>query len=513
MNKAFKMNLQLFAMKNKDLVLLQKAEIMNKLNKAMKDGDEEAFQTAFTEFTDLLQESVMAEARGMIQAADNTILVGRGVRALTSQETQYYEKVIEAMKSSNPKQALTLIDETLPTTVIEAVFEDIVEAHPLLSEINFQNTGILTEILISNSDGRHLATWGKLCDDIVKELTAGTSVIGLTQNKLSAFIPICKAMLEIGPVWIDRYVRTILLEATSNGLEKAIIVGTGVEEPIGMTKDPNGVFHAVNGYPDLVAVPLNEISPETYGGILAALAVGPNNLYRTINEVLFICNPVDYYTKVMPAVMYRLNDGTWASRFPFPTKVIQSVYVPANKAVIGIGRRYFFGLGTGKGGKIEYSDHYKFLEDDRYYLTKLYGDGKPLDSTSFIVADITAIRPVAPIVRVADYIDARLAEITLTDELTADVNFGVFNENVHAYSCAVADGTVSGDNNVASLTVASNDPNAVIVVKNGAAVVVEANDAYALTLVAGANVITITSTVGATEQEAYVLVITYTPIV
>lgn len=509
----FKMDLQLFAIPNPDLKEQKQQEMKQRLNQALKDGDEEIFAEVFTEYTDMLQEAVLAEARGYVQASDNTILAGRGARVLTSQETKYYEKVIEAMKSGDPKQALTLIDETLPTTVIDAVFDDITEAHPLLAEINFQNTGILTEILISTQDGRFLATWQKLSDDIVKELTAGTDVINLKQNKLSAFIPICKAMLEIGPVWIDRYVRAILAEAIANGLEKAIIIGTGVNEPVGMTKDPNGVFHAQNGYPDLVAVPLNEISPETYGGILAALAVGPSGLYRNVSQVLFICNPVDYYTKVMPAVMYRMPDGTWGSRFPFPTKVIQSVYVPANKAVIGIGRRYFFGLGTGQGGKIEYSDHYKFLEDDRYYLTKLYGDGKPLDSTSFKVVDITAIRPVAPIVRVADYIDARLAEITLTDELTNAVNFGVFNENIHAYSCAIADKTVAGDNNVASMTVTANDPNAVIVVKNGANVVAEANDSYALTLVAGANVITITSTVGATEQEAYVLVVNYTPIV
>ena len=500
-------------MKNKDLLALQKAEIMNKLNQALKDGNDEAFQVAFTEYTDMLQEAVLAEAQGYVQASDNNILAGRGARVLTSQETKYYEKVIEAMKSSNPQQALTLIDETLPTTVIDSIFEDIQEAHPLLTEINFQNTGILTEILISTQDGRHLATWGKLCDTIVKELTAGTDVINLAQNKLSAFIPICKAMLEIGPTWIDRYVRTILLEAISNGLEKAIILGTGVDEPVGMTKDPNGNFNAVTGYPNLVAVPMNEISPDTYGGILAALAVGPTGLYRTVNEVLFICNPVDYYTKIMPAIMKIQPDGSYVSRFPHPTKLIQSVYVPANKAIIGLGKRYFFGLGTGQGGKIEYSDHYKFLEDDRYYLTKLYGDGKPLDSGSFKVIDITNLRPVAPIVRVVDYVDARLDTLAITDELTAAVNIGVFNKNVHAYSGAVADAEAAGDNNVASMTLTTKDPNAVVVVKNGSNVVAKANNAYALTLAAGANVITITSTVDSIEQEAYVIVLTYTPIV
>lgn len=499
-------------MENKDKAIQKKADIMAKINTALKDGNEENFRQAFTEYTDMLQESVLAEAKGIASASDNAILSGRGARVLTSQETKYYEKVIDAMKSSNPQQSLSLIDETLPTTVIDAVFEDVQEVHPLLSEINFQNTGILTEILISTQNGRHLATWGKLCDTIVKELTAGTSRINLKQNKLSAFIPICKAMLDAGPKWIDRYVRIILAESIANGLEKSAIVGTGVDEPVGMTKDPNGVFHAQNGYPDLVATPMNEISPETYGGILASLAVGSNGLYRAVNEVLFICNPVDYYTKIMPAVMSRQPDGSFVTRFPHPTKLIQSVYVPANKAIIGIGKRYFFGLGTGQAGKIEFSDHYKFLEDDRYYLTRLYGDGKPLDSTSFKVVDITNLRPTAPIVRVADYVDARLSSIAIKDEKNAAVNIGIFNENIHAYSGSVADVSVTGDNNVMSMTLATNDPTATVVVKNGDDVVTVSDGAYALTLTEGANIITVTSTVGAVEQEAYVIVINYTPV-
>ena len=129
----------------------------------------------------------MAEAKGLVQSADNTILTGRGVRALTSTETQYYEGIIDAMKSKDPKQALTLIDDSLPKTVIDAVFEDIAESHPLLSAINFQNTGVLTSIIISVLDGRHMATWGKLCDEIVKELLSGFDTIDLTQKKLSAF--------------------------------------------------------------------------------------------------------------------------------------------------------------------------------------------------------------------------------------------------------------------------------------------------------------------------------------
>lgn len=506
-------------MKNLDTLQQKKTEILQRINTAVKDGNEEAFAQAFTEFTDILQEAVMSEARGMVQAADNTILTGRGVRSLTSQETKYYESVIEAMRSSNPQQALTLIDEALPTTVIDAVLEDITEAHPLLSEINFQNTGILTEILVSSLDGRFTAVWGKLCDEIVTELIAGMQVIDLEQNKLSAFIPICKAMLEIGPAWIDRYVRAILMEAIANGLEGAIIDGTGVDEPVGMTKDPNGVFHPQNGYADLVPVALTEITPESYGALIAELAVGPNLLYRNVTEVLFICNPVDYYTKVMPAVMYQNADGTWVSRFPFPTKVIQSVHVSANEAILGIGKRYFFGLGTGKGGKIDYSDHYHFLEDERVYLTKLYGDGKPLDSTSFKVLDITNLKPVPKKVLImndefdvnasiigqpisvgidgqpisVDHNDARLASLTI-GALTLSP---AFNKSVHIYTATTA-------NSTNTITATPMDGEATITIDVDETPV--ANGAAA-TWQAGANVVTIEVAVGG-ETETYTVTVT-----
>ena len=146
-------------MKNLDLLQQKKAEIANKMNQAMKDNDEKAFAEAFEEYTDILQEAVLAEAQGLVQAADNQILAGRGVRVLTSEERKYYEKVVEAMKSKSPQQSLSGFDAVLPKTVINAVFEDITESHPLLSAINFQNAEALTEYLYSSMDGRFKAIW------------------------------------------------------------------------------------------------------------------------------------------------------------------------------------------------------------------------------------------------------------------------------------------------------------------------------------------------------------------
>ncbi len=508
-------------MKNLDVLQQQKAEIANKMNQAMKDNNEEAFASAFEEYTNILQEAVLAEAKGLVQSADNNILAGRGVRVLTSEERQYYEKTIEAMKSSSPKQALSGYDNVLPKTVIDAVFEDITENHPLLDAINFQNAEALTEYLYSSMNGRFKALWGKLCGEITKELSSQFHKLNFGQNKLSAFVPVCKAMLDLGPEWLDRYVRTILYEALANGLEDGIINGRGVAEgaadpddyiyePIGMIKDLTN-YSVATGYADKAATPVSDFSPESYGGLISQLAVGPNGLNRVITEVLLVVNPVDYLTKIFPATTYKTPQGGYVKDiFPFPTKVVQSAYMTQGKAAIGISKRYLAVLGTGKDGRIEYSDEYKFLEDERYYLIKLYGTGRPLDNTSFLYLDISNIKAVAPIVRVADYVDARLSAITLKNEKNTAVSIGTFDENVHAYYAAITDAEQEGDNDTASLTVTAKDPNATIVVKNGTTTVSPSNGAYSLTLTAGVNVITITSTVGDVEQEAYILVITYT---
>jgi folate-dependent phosphoribosylglycinamide formyltransferase PurN len=100
---------------------------------AIKNDDTEAFAQAFDEFTNS-PGSCNGRSKRACAGTDNNILAGRGVRVLTSEEKQYYEKVIEAMKSNNPKQALSGFGDVLPKTVIDAVFEDITENHPCLMQ-------------------------------------------------------------------------------------------------------------------------------------------------------------------------------------------------------------------------------------------------------------------------------------------------------------------------------------------------------------------------------------------
>ena len=381
-------------MKNKDTLVQEKERILQKMNEAIEKNDTEAFAVAFEELSQNIQDRILNELEQMRQANDVAILNGRGVRQLTSDEMKYYQAVIEAMRSSNPKQALTDLTVTMPKTIIDRVFEDLTEQHPLLEEIDFQDTSGLIEMYL-NTDETQLASWGSLTGKISKELSSGFKLVSVSLKKLSAFLPVCKAMLDLGPAWLDQYVRTILTEAIYNGLEKGIIAGTGKDEPIGMMKKVGADVSVTGGvYPDKDATKVVNFDSKTYGELIANLVKTPNDKTRTVDHVIMVVNPSDYFKKVMPGTTIMSPTGTYTNNvLPYPTVIIQSTQVPEGKAVFGLGKKYFMGIGTAKSGKIEYSDDYHFLDDERVYLTKLYGHGEPVDNNAFLVLDITALEP------------------------------------------------------------------------------------------------------------------------
>ncbi|MGI6634187.1 MAG: phage major capsid protein [Christensenellales bacterium] len=388
-------------MRHLDLMNQEQQAVLVQLSQAMAGDDEQQLAEAMSSFANMIQNQVLQEAqRQNNRAADRSILSSRGVHVLTQEETEYYQSVREAMRSSNPKQALSDLNLVLPKTVIEMVFMDIRTQFPLLDAINFQATEGLVDMILSTRTGA--AQWGDLCAEIVAELGGGFVVVPLSHKKISAFVPVCKAMLELGPEWLDRYVRAMLVESLALGLEAAIVDGDGKDKPIGMSRKLSGAVDGV--YPRKDAVAITSLDAVTMGTQLATIAKTPDNKERAVSEVILVVSPSDYFTKVFPATTVRATDGSYNSNvFPFPTKVFQSpAVVPANHAVMGLGSHYFMGLGTSRGGKLEYSDEYRFLEDQRVYLIKLYGNGRATDENAFAYLNISGLKPTALDVRVTN---------------------------------------------------------------------------------------------------------------
>ena len=275
------------------------------------------------------------------------------------------------------------------------MYRDLKEEHPLLNAINFQHVGYITKWVL-NDHATQNAVWGTITDEIAKEITSSFRTMDINQSKLSAYAVIEQGMLDLGPTFLDGYIRTVLAEAIMGGLELAIVAGTGVNQPVGLIKDIHeGVsFNSSTGYPDKEAIAVTDFSPATYGGIVSRLSLTERGKKRKFGKVGMIVNQTDYLTKVMPATTVLNANGSYVNNlFPFPTDVFISNAVEDGKAIMFLPPEYFMGIGGAKNGVVEYSDEYKFLEDQRVFKIKQYGCGRCFDNTSSVVLDISNLEP------------------------------------------------------------------------------------------------------------------------
>lgn len=292
----------------------------------------------------------------------------------------------------------------MPETIIEDVYKDLVENHPLLSKVQFQNVKYLTKWLLS--DGKiDTAVWGEINAEITKQIQSSFKSIDIFQGKLSAYVLIAKDMLELGPNFLDNYIRTILRESIALGLEYGIVKGKGKKgEPVGLVRDIHkGVsVNEETGYPEKTAVTVTKFTPLEYGKLVAKLVKTESGKTRIFDKVQLLVNPVDYLTKIMPATTVLNTNGSYVNDlFPFPTEVIKTSALSENEAVLCLLPEYFLGIGASKEGVIEYSDDFKFLEDVRTYKTKMFAHGRATDDTVAIKLDITNIDPAYITVQVA----------------------------------------------------------------------------------------------------------------
>lgn len=386
---------------NKDLINKASTKYFEDLSAALKNGDSEAAGKAMQDMQNAICEMIEKEFEQYHGINDVAVLQSRGLRALTSEEIAWYQKFIGAVKSG-AKQAITDLTTAMPVTIIDRVIEDMRQTHPLLNELVIQNAAGATKLVVNGVQmASKLGSWGAVGSAISTQLTGQIKVTDLTTAKYTAYFLIPKDFVKFNfsfaPMWVDQYIRIILSESVAYGLESSIIAGDGNGQFIGMTMDTTTVSN--NAYSPKTAVALADFE-ESYANVVAGLAVDGNGDARVIPEVLLVVNPVDYIKKirrVQNAIVPGVGVVDLISN-TYPTKVVTSVKVPVNKAVAGIAKNYFCAINGGTSGIIEYSDEYQFLEDNRVYTTRVYGQGTPVDNTSFVYLDITNVEaPALPV--------------------------------------------------------------------------------------------------------------------
>lgn len=389
-------------MKNKDIMRQENFKIVQKLSEAMQAGDADAAAQAIQELHDSVATRIEQEFEQYGNVTDMMVLQSRGLRALTSEENAWYQKFIAAAKSGAKQEITNLTDHMVPT-IFDRVIEDMRKAHPLLGAIEIRNAvGAVRMVMNAKQMRSLLGSWGPITSAITEQVQGAIRFIDIDHNKYTAFFLIPKDFVKFNfgfaPMWVDAYIRNILSETVAFGLEKAIVTGDGDGRPTGLAFD---VSTQSNGkYSEKTAVAIN--TWDDYRDTIADnLLLDANGDYRVISEVLMVVNPVDYVKKIRPAMQVITTAGiqNMINR-AFPTNVVQSPFVTAGTAKVGIAENYFAAINGGQSGIIEYSDEYQFLEDNRVYTTRVYGNARPVDNVSFLNLDISGIETYATPVKV-----------------------------------------------------------------------------------------------------------------
>jgi HK97 family phage major capsid protein len=370
-------------------------EAKNKLTAAMTSGDEKQQTEAFQNYFDALQDEVVNAVRSQVndEMLDRSILQQRGQNVLTSEEMKFFNAAV--LEGGFTDESI------LPVTTQERVFEDLVQEHPLLEAIGLQDLGAVTRFI--TSDPTKAYAWGKLFGDIKGQVNAAFDEETITSLKLTAFAVIPKDMEELGPEWIERYVRTLIVESYSVGLEFGFVNGGGaaVDQPVGLLKNVDSGTGAVT---DKVSSGTLTFEPSEKGEIVAGELYNvvselstdaEGNSRKVLNKIVMVVNPVDAIG-VQARNTIQTANGQWVMALPYNIKPIESEEVPVGKALFFVQGQYIAALAGGY--KLKKFDQTLAIEDANLYTIKQHANGKPKDNKAAVVYDLAIDFTPAPTV-------------------------------------------------------------------------------------------------------------------
>ena len=351
----------------------------------------EAYENYFNALQTEVATAITKEVNN--EMLDRSILQQRGQNVLTSEETKFFNA---AVIDGGFKD-----DSILPETTQERVFEDLVKEHPLLDALGLQDLGAVTKFIYS--DATKAFAWKEIFGDISGQVNAAFRSEKIGQLKLTAFAVIPNDMLELGPVWIERYVRTLLVESYSVGLEYGFVNGRGAtqSEPVGLLKDVNADTGAVT---DKTSSGTLTFAPSQYGETIAgelynvvkALSTNAKNESRKIGgKVVMVVNPIDAIGVQFRNTIQTAN-GQWVTALPYNIQVVESEEIPVGKALFFVKGEYLAVIAGGY--KLKKFDQTFAMEDATLYTIKQFANGKPKDNKTALLYDLdikfTASAPV-----------------------------------------------------------------------------------------------------------------------
>lgn len=202
-----------------------KEQVLQLLNDA-EDKSEAIYQAAdmiaTAKHKKLIDELTEQNARA---AVDGEYRKRLGLRNLSGEEKQFYEKFKDIKQAITAKQV-----DIIPEEIIDRTLDDIKKKSDILKLVRFAPANVKRWLVAEHSGA---AQWGPLTEEITAELSASFSSLTIEVGKLHVALVIPKAIQDLALPFVDRYFTAILAEAMQDGLVRGFLDGDGKEAPIG----------------------------------------------------------------------------------------------------------------------------------------------------------------------------------------------------------------------------------------------------------------------------------------
>lgn len=312
-------------------------------------------------------------------------------RIMHDEEVRTFVEKLQTMD----KRSLSDGGLTVPVVMLDLIKENVYNYSKLINRVRVRTL---------NGEGRQVvagtvpeAVWTECCASVT-EIDWGFTRVTLDCYKVAGYIPVCNGVLTDSAYDLVAEIIEMLGQAIGKALDKAILLGSGTGEPLGIatrlaqTAEPADYDPKAPAWVDLHTSNVVDVTKgagaQFFAELLGAISATANPYAR--GEMFFAMNSKTYYAIMASAIAVNANGAFVAQndgRMPVIGGDIDVLeFVPDDTIIGGYGDLYI--LGERQGITVEQSEHVQFIEDNTVFKGKARYDGKPVIASGFVVVNL-----------------------------------------------------------------------------------------------------------------------------
>jgi HK97 family phage major capsid protein len=326
------------------------------------------------------------------------------------------------------KRAITGVELTIPTVVLEIIRENILKYSKLINKVRTVSVSGKARQTIMGTVPE--AVWTEMCAKL-NELSIAFNQVEVDGYKVGGFIAVCNALIEDSDVALASEIISAIGQSIGYALDKAILYGTGNKMPLGivtrLAQTAAGSDHQSNDRDWLDLHTSNVLKIDSslseskfYSALIKAAGAAKSKYSRGAK---FWAMNESTYSAIMAKSVVANMSGAFVSSINGTMPIIGGDivvldFIADNDIIGGYGDLYL--LAERAATNLAQSTECKFIEDQTVFRGTARYDGTPVIPEGFVAININNAAVTTSVTFAPDTAntttDSGLTDESLTDE-------------------------------------------------------------------------------------------------